>query len=156
MELWRQALRLTLCCSVEWASLIVMKFLSTILIVLLGVTSPISLWADTNFPCTQQVQALSPDTFVDVSTRTDMARHDGHKSMRETNSHHAGDSTDIDCECCVTCIVVCTSSASSHGAINSDSIASPPANQSQLAAIAKTMHGNPDPISLFRPPKPNA
>jgi hypothetical protein len=137
-----------------------MKFLSTVLIVSLGVTSPMSLWADTYFPCTQQFQALSPDTFVDVSTRTDMAGHDGHKSMRETISHHGGnknsDSTDIDCKCCVSCIVVCASSVSSHGAIDSDSMGPLPANQSQLAAVAKTMNGNPDPISLFRPPKTNA
>lgn len=137
-----------------------MKFLSTILIVLFGVASPMSLWADTYFPCTQQYQALSPDTFVDVSTRTDMAGHDRHESTRETDLHHGGnkngDSTDIDCECCVSCIIVCASSASSHGAIDSDSMGPLPANRSQLAAVAKTINGNPDPISLFRPPKPNA
>ena len=137
-----------------------MKLLSNRLIVLLGAASPMSLWADANSPCTQQYQALSPDTFVDVSTRTDMAGHDRHESARETDLHHGGnkysDSTDIDCECCVSCIVVCASSASSHGAIDSDSMGPLPANQSQLAAVAKTMNSNPDPISLFRPPKPNA
>jgi len=137
-----------------------MKFLSAILIVLLGVASPMSLWADTYFPCTQQFQALSPDTVVYVSTRTDMAGHDGHKSMRETNSHHGGnknsDSTDIDCKCCVSCIVVCASSAGTHEAIGSESLDPRLDNQSQFTPAAKTIHCNPDPTSLFRPPKTNA
>ena len=137
-----------------------MKVLCTVLIALLGVASPLSLWADANFPCTQQDQRLSRYIFMDESIHTAMVAHNGHDSMQLTSLHHGGnldgDSSARDCECCVSCISACASSAGSLGAISSDSVDSMFASQSQLTPAAKTIHGNPDPISLFRPPKPNA
>jgi len=137
-----------------------MKVLCTLLIVLLGAASPLSLWADAIFPCTQQDQSLSRYIFVDESIHTDKAGHNGHDSTQATSLHHDGnqssDSSATECECCVSCIAACASSAGSHGAIGSDSLDSLLANQSQPTPAAKAVHGNPDPISLFRPPKPNA
>ena len=136
-----------------------MKVLCTILIVLLGVASPLSLMADAIFPCTQQDQSQTRHIFVDKSIHIAMAAHNGHDSTQSTSLHHGGnldgDSSARDCECCVSCISACASSAGSLGAISSDSLDSMFASQSRLTRAAKTIHGNPDPISLFRPPKPN-
>ena len=153
-------MRLTLCCSDERSRLKYMKVLCTLLILLLGVAAPLSLWADAVFPCTQLAQLPSRNIFIDVSAHSDMAVQNGHDSAQETFSHHGGtnnsESLDIDCECCVSCISLCASSAGTTSAIGSESLDSLLANQSQLIPAANTMHGNPDPISLFRPPKPNA
>ena len=144
----------------EKSSLILIKVLCTLLIALLGVASPLSLLADAIFPCTQQDQPVSRYIFVDESIHTDMAGHNGHDSTQAASLHHDGsqssDSSATECECCVSCIAACASSAGSHGAIGSDSLDTLLANQSQLTPAAKTIHGNSDPISLFRPPKPNA
>ena len=130
-----------------------MKVLCTLLIVLLGVASPLSLWADAVFPCTQLDQPPSRNIFIDVSAHNDMAG-------QETISHHGGtnnsESLDIDCECCVSCISVCTSSTSTHSAIGSESMDSLSDNQSQPNPAYMGFHSNPDPNSLFRPPNPNA
>lgn len=153
-------MRLTLFCSVEWSSLILMKFWCTILIALLGVASPLSLWAEVVFPCAQRDQSSSWDSVIDMSAHADAAAHSGGDSTHGNNLHHGGnqnsDSSAIDCECCVSCVSACALSAGTHGAIGSESLDSLLANQSQLIPAANTMHGNPDPISLFRPPKPNA
>ena len=137
-----------------------MKVLCTLLVVLLGVATPLSLWADAVFPCTQLDQPPSRNIFVDVSTHNDMAAHNGHDSAQETISHHGGTnnrkSLDIDCECCVSCISVCTSSTVTHSAIGSESMDSLLDNQSQPNPANMGFHGNPDPNSLFRPPKSNA
>ncbi len=152
--------RPTLCCCVEWSSLKLMKFWYTILIALFGVASPLSLWAEVVFPCAQRDQLLSWDSVIDLLAHTDVAAHKDRDSTHGKSMHHGGgknsDSTVIDCECCVSCISICASSAGTHGAIGSESLDPRLANQNQFTPAAKTIHCNPDPISLFRPPKPNA
>lgn len=133
-----------------------MKVLCTALIVLLGVASPLSLWADAIFPCNQQDKPASWDSVIGMSAHTDAAAYNGRDSTHGKNSHHGGnknsDSFAIDCVCCGGC----ASSAGTTNAIGSDSLDSLLANRSQLNPVAKTIHGNSDRISLFRPPKPNA
>lgn len=159
-ELCRAFARPTLCPGDERSSLILMKVLCTILIVLLGVASPLSLWADVVVPCAQQDQPSLRDTFIDMPAYTDVAAHKGHDSTHVTNLHHGGtnnsESSAIDCECCVSCISVCASSAGTHSAIGSESMESLLDNQSQPNPAAECIHSNPDPNSLFRPPNPKA
>jgi len=137
-----------------------MKVLCTLLIVLLGVASPLSLWADAVFPCTQLDQPSLRGTFIAMPTHTDMAMQNDRDSTQETNLHHGnkndGDSSVTDCECCVSCISVCTSSTVTYSAIGSESMDSLLDNQSQPTPANMGFHGNPDPNFLFRPPKPNA
>ena len=140
-----------------------MKVLCTILIVLLGVASPLSLWADAVFHCAQQDQPLTRYILVDESIHTDMAEHNGHVSAHETNLHHDGsnsvngsDSSAIDCVCCGGCTSVCASSAGTISAIGAESLGPVFDNQCQPFAAANRFHSDPDPDSLFRPPNPNA
>ena len=149
-----------MCCFHEKSSLILMKVLCTILIVLLGAASPLSLRADAIFPCAQQDQPQSRDVVMDQSTPTEMADHTGHFSAHETNQHHdisnSGDSSTIDCVCCGGCVSVCASSACAVIAIGSESLDSVFDNQGDPISAANRIHSNPDPDSLFRPPNPNA
>ncbi len=137
-----------------------MKFWCTILIVLLGVASPLSLWAEVVFPCAQRDQSLLWDSVNDVAAHTDATTHNDRDSTHVKSMHHGGgkisDSSAIECDCCVSCISICASSASTHGTIGSESLGPRLANQNQFTPAAKTIHCNPDPISLFRPPKTNA
>lgn len=149
-----------MCCSDEGSRLKFMKVLCTILIVLLGVASPLSLWANAVVPCTQLDQPPSRNIFIDVSAHNDVAAQNGHDSAQETISHHGGtnnsESSAIDCECCVSCISVCTSSTGTHSAIGSESMDSLLDNQSLPNPAYVGFHSNPDPNSLFRPPNPNS
>ena len=137
-----------------------MKVLCTLLIVLLGVASPLSLWADAVLPCSELNQPLSQDTSIDMLAHTDMAAHKDHNSVDETNLHHGSnknsDSSAIDCDCCVSCISVCASSAGTTCTVGSASMALLLENLSQPNPAASSFHGNPDRNSLFRPPRPSA
>ncbi len=149
-----------MCSGDERSSLILMKVLCTLLIALLGVASPLSLWADVVFPCTQLNQPLLRDTFTDMPAHTDMAAHNGHDSTHETNLHHGSnnknDSSTIDCECCVTCVTMCATSGGTSAAIGTVSAESMFDNQGRPNPVYMGFHSNADPHSLFRPPKPNA
>ena len=137
-----------------------MKVLCTILIVLLGVASPLLLWADAVFPCSELDQPFSQDTSIDMPAHTDMATHKDHHSVDETNLHHGGnknsDSSAIDCDCCVSCISVCASSAGTTCVVSSASLALLLDNHFQPNPVASSIHGNPDRNSLYRPPRPNS
>ena len=162
-ELFCLTARQTLCCFSEKFSLIPMKVLCTILIVLLGVASPLSLWADAIYPCDQQDQRESNEIFTDESTHADMAGHNGHTSASETNPHHDGsnsgsikESSAIDCDCCGGCVSACASSACAVSAIPTESLSSVFDNPGQSIPAANRFHSDPDPDSLYRPPNPNA
>ena len=148
---------LTLCSADERSNLNFMKVLCTILIILLGVASPMSLWADVVVPCTQQDQPSLRGTFISMPTHADMAMQNDRDSTQETNLHHGnstdGDSSAIDCECCVSCISACASSAGTHTAIGSESGESFLANKIRPEVAANCIHSNPDPRSPFRPPQ---
>lgn len=140
--------------------LYLMKVLCTILIVLFGIASPLSLWADAIFPCDQQDQPQSRYILVDSSIQTDMAEHSSHNSLHATNLHHDGsdssDSSAIDCVCCGGCVTACASSACAASAIGSESLGSVFDNQGQTISAANRFHSDPDPDPLFRPPNPNS
>ncbi len=125
-----------------------MKVAGAILIAMFGVAAPLSLWADAVVSCNQQDQSLLRDTV--------MAAHHGHDSMHGTNLHHGdnndGDSPPVDCECCVSCISACASSAGTISAIDSASLPTVPDNQSQRIPVARRLHSDPDSGAPFRPP----
>ena len=137
-----------------------MKVSCTILIVLLGIASPLSLWADAIFPCAQQDQPQSRSIFMGESIDAAMAAHKGHESVHETNPHHDsnsnGDSSAIDCVCCGGCISVCASSAGTFCAMGAKPLNLVFDNQSQPIPAANRCHSDPEPDSLFRPPNPNS
>jgi len=137
-----------------------MKVLSAILIVLLGVASPLSLWAAAISPCAQQAQPQLDDIVMDESIHANMAApdNDRHASAHETKSHHdsstGSESSTIDCDCCGGCVSVCASSASAVSAIGTESPGSAFDNQGQPILAADRFHSDPDPDSVFRPPSP--
>ena len=137
-----------------------MKVLCTILIVLLGIASPLSLLADAIFPCDQQDQSQSRYILMDESIHTDMAEHNGHVSAPAKNLHHedsdSSDSSAIDCVCCGGCVSACASSACPVSAIGNESLGSVFDNQGHAIPVANRFHSDPDPDSLFRPPNPNS
>ncbi len=137
-----------------------MKILCTILIVLLGVASPLSLWADVIFPCDQQDQPQTRHITMDESTHADAAAHNGHVSAQQANSHHnsssSSDSSAIDCVCCGGCVSVCASSACAVSASDAELPDSVFRKQGQPTAAANRFYSDPQPDSLFRPPNPNA
>ena len=94
----------TLFCFHEKPSLMPMKVLCAILIVLLGVASPMSLWAAANFPSDRLEQPQSRYILVDQSIHTDMADRNGRMSAFEINLHHdtsnGSESAAVDCVCC--------------------------------------------------------
>ena len=149
-----------LCSTNQRSSLILMKVLCTMLIMSIGVASPMSIWAEVVIPCDQQDQLLLRNSFIDMPAFSDTAAHEGHDSTHETNLHHVdsnnSDSSALDCECCVSCITACALSAGTHTAIDSDSMNSYLDKQSQPNPASKCIHSNPDPNSLFRPPNLNA
>ncbi len=137
-----------------------MKVMCTILVVLLGIASPLSLWADAIFPCTQQDQPQSRAIVVDESTHHEMAEYSGHISAHETNLHHDGsnssDSSTTDCVCCGGCVSVCASSACVVSAVGTQSLGAVFDNQSQAIPAANRFHSDPEPDALFRPPNPKS
>ncbi len=137
-----------------------MKVVWTILLVLFGVASPMSLWAAVISPCGQQDQTLSRSIVIVESLHDDMAAHNDHGAMHETSSHHGshndGDSSPRECDCCATCVSACASSATATTAIGSESPNALLDNQSSPGSGANWYYSNPDRNSLFRPPKPDA
>ena len=137
-----------------------MKVLYSILIVLLGVASPLSLWADAIFPCGQQDQPQSRYILMDETIHADMAEHNGHLSAYETIQHHdsstGGEPSTIDCVCCGGCVSACASSACAISAVDIESFGLVFDNQGQPILAANRVHSDPDPDSLFRPPNPDA
>jgi len=137
-----------------------MKVLCTVLIVLLGVASPLSLWADAIFPCDNQDQPQSRYILMDESIHTDMSGHNGHDSTQATSLHHedsgSSDSSAIDCVCCGGCVSACASAAGAVSAIGNESLGSVFDNQGHTIPAANRFHSDPDPDSLFRPPNPNS
>ena len=137
-----------------------MRVVCTILLVLFGVASPMSLWAAVVSPCSQQDQTLSRSIVIVESLHDDMAAHNGHGATHEASSHHGdhndGDSSPRECDCCATCVSACASSATTSIAIGSEPLNSLLDNQSPPGSGANWFYSNPDRNSLFRPPKPDA
>ena len=137
-----------------------MKILCMTLIVLLGLASPLSLWADAIYPCDQQDQPQTHHILMEEPAHTDMAAHNGHVSAQQANSHHSSssssDSSAIDCVCCGTCVSVCASAAGAVSASDGESPESVFRKQGQPIAAANRFYSDPEPDSLFRPPNPNA